>query len=121
MQHRIRKFSTMIAAAASLSVAACGHGNNDYQQSAGGTVATPPTTVAPSDTASATTPGYGAVNSQSALAPADTTRVVTKHHSKLGGALVGAAAGHALGHHAVAGAALGALVQHERNKHEKQP
>ena len=39
-----------------------------------------------------------------------------KHHSKLGGALVGAAVGHVLGGHAVAGAAAGAMVQHHRNK-----
>lgn len=39
-----------------------------------------------------------------------------KHHSKLKGALVGAAAGHALGGHAKSGAVVGALVQHHRNK-----
>jgi hypothetical protein len=39
-----------------------------------------------------------------------------KHHSKLKGALVGAAAGHMLGGHAKAGAVAGALVQHHRNK-----
>jgi len=50
--------------------------------------------------------------------PANTTMVVPeKHHSKLGGALAGAAVGHVLGGHAVAGAAAGALIQHERNKH----
>lgn len=54
----------------------------------------------------------------SAAAPADTsTAVPAKHHSKLGGALAGAAVGHMLGGHAVAGAAAGALIQHERNKH----
>jgi hypothetical protein len=47
-------------------------------------------------------------------APGDTT--AHQHHSVLGGALVGAATGHVLGHHALAGAAAGALVQHERNK-----
>ncbi len=41
---------------------------------------------------------------------------VQKHHSKLKGALVGAAAGHMLGHHAKAGAVAGALWQHHRNK-----
>lgn len=40
------------------------------------------------------------------------------HHSKLGGALVGAAVGHVLGGHAVAGAAAGAMVQHARNKQQ---
>ena len=39
-----------------------------------------------------------------------------KHHSKLKGALVGAAAGHAMGGHAKSGAVVGALVQHHRNK-----
>ena len=39
-----------------------------------------------------------------------------KHHSKLKGARVGAAAGHAMGGHAKAGAVAGALVQHHRNK-----
>lgn len=44
-----------------------------------------------------------------------------KHHSKIKGAIVGAAAGHVLGHHAKAGAVAGAVIQHERNKHSKQP
>ena len=39
-----------------------------------------------------------------------------KHHSALKGAVVGAAAGHVLGHHAVAGGVVGAMVQHHRNK-----
>lgn len=39
-----------------------------------------------------------------------------KHHSKIKGALVGAAAGHMLGGHAKSGAVVGALVQHHRNK-----
>ena len=41
---------------------------------------------------------------------------VQKHHSKLKGALVGAAAGHMLGHHAKSGAVAGALWQHHKNK-----
>ncbi|NUQ20183.1 MAG: hypothetical protein HOQ09_04400, partial [Gemmatimonadaceae bacterium] len=48
----------------------------------------------------------------------DTT--AAPHHSKLAGAAVGAAAGHMLGGHAVAGAAAGALIQHERNKHARK-
>ncbi|MEO6864533.1 MAG: hypothetical protein ABI229_03690 [Gemmatimonadaceae bacterium] len=44
--------------------------------------------------------------------------VTYKHHSTLAGAAVGAAAGHMLGGHAVLGAAAGALIQHERNKHQ---
>jgi hypothetical protein len=54
-------------------------------------------------------PGVG-LSAQATAAP----RV--KHHSKLKGALVGAAAGHMLGGHAKAGAVAGALVQHHRNK-----
>ena len=42
-----------------------------------------------------------------------------EHHSKLKGAVVGAVVGHAMGHHALAGAAVGALAQHERNKHPR--
>ena len=41
---------------------------------------------------------------------------VQKHHSILKGALVGAAAGHMLGHHAKSGAVAGALWQHHKNK-----
>ena len=41
---------------------------------------------------------------------------VAKHHSKLKGALVGAAAGHMLGGHAKSGAVAGALWQHHKNK-----
>lgn len=112
MQHRIRKFSAVIAAAASLSVTACGHGNNaDNQQSAAGSYA--PT----ANTTPAVTPSAPSYDGAPATASVDTT--TPTHHSKLGGALVGAAAGHVLGHHALAGAAVGALVQHERNKHQK--
>ena len=39
-----------------------------------------------------------------------------KHHSKIKGALAGAAAGHMLGGHAKSGAVVGAMVQHHRNK-----
>ena len=49
-------------------------------------------------------------------AQAAQTAPVAQHHSKLKGALVGAAAGHVLGGHAKAGAVAGALVQHHRNK-----
>lgn len=45
-----------------------------------------------------------------------TIQATPKHHSKLKGALVGAAAGHMLGGHAKAGAVAGALYQHHRNK-----
>jgi hypothetical protein len=90
MRNAIRTFGAIAAAAASLTFAACGH--KEKTNSAAGDVAYP---------SSYSTP------------PADTARA---HHSKLKGALVGAAAGHVLGGHAVAGAAAGALVQHERNK-----
>jgi len=112
VQHRVRQITTTAAVMASLSVAACGHKSD--RQSAAGDVATP------SATSSATTPAVGdSTTSTSPARPADT--IALKHHSKLGGALVGAAVGHVLGGHAVAGAAAGALVQHERNKHERKP
>jgi len=41
---------------------------------------------------------------------------VAKHHSKLKGAIIGAAAGHMLGGHAKSGAVAGALWQHHKNK-----
>jgi hypothetical protein len=39
-----------------------------------------------------------------------------RHHSKLKGAVAGAAVGHVLGGHAKAGAVAGVIVQHHRNK-----
>ena len=65
-----------------------------------------------SDAGTTATPGVPATSA----APVDSAPAT--HHSKLGGALAGAAVGHVLGGHAVAGAAAGALVQHERNKHQ---
>lgn len=50
--------------------------------------------------------------SAQAVAPAPQA----KHHSKIKGAVVGAAAGHVMGGHAKAGAVVGAMVQHHRNK-----
>ena len=47
---------------------------------------------------------------------AQTQQAPPKHHSKLKGALVGAAAGHMLGGHAKAGAVAGAMWQHHKNK-----
>jgi hypothetical protein len=52
------------------------------------------------------------IHAQQTAAPAP----VAKHHSKLKGALVGAAAGHVLGGHAKSGAVAGALWQHHKNK-----
>ena len=56
------------------------------------------------------------VQAQQATAPTP----VVKHHSKLKGALVGAAAGHVLGGHAKGGAVVGALWQHHKNKKATQ-
>ena len=56
------------------------------------------------------------VQAQQATAPAP----VAKHHSKLKGALVGAAAGHVLGGHEKGGAIAGALWQHHKNKKAAQ-
>ncbi len=53
-----------------------------------------------------------ALHAQAPQAP----QVAPKHHSKLKGALVGAAAGHMLGGHAKAGAVAGAMWQHHKNK-----
>ena len=103
MRHH-RQTLAALALGSALAVGACGKGHDAATtNTAGGDVATPanpsmtttPTTTAPMDTAPA------------------------KHHSKLGGALAGAAVGHVMGGHAVAGAAAGALIQHERNKHRR--
>ena len=100
MTSPIRIHAMALMAAASLTAAACGGHKSD---TARGDVAIPGNGgyVAPSAT-------------PTAAAPVDTVR---GHHSKLGGALAGAAAGHMLGGHAVLGAAAGAMIQHERNKH----
>lgn len=101
MQKSIRHHATALMAGASLIAAACG---GHDKSASNGDVATPANS---GYTAPAATP--------TASAPVDTVR---SHHSKLGGAAVGAVAGHMLGGHAVLGAAAGALVQHERNKHQ---
>lgn len=59
---------------------------------------------------------FGALITLPLCSSALAAQATPKHHSKLKGAVVGAAAGHMLGHHAKAGAVAGALVQHERNK-----
>lgn len=95
-----------IALAAGLALAGCG--KHDNATNSGGDVATP---ASATPTATSTSPTMdSAAYSPTATEPA-------KHHSKLAGAAVGAVAGHMLGGHAVAGAAAGALIQHERNKH----
>ena len=101
MQKSLRYHATALIAGASLIAAACG--GHDKTGASNGDVATP---AHGGYATPATTP--------TANAPANT---VQGHHSKLGGAAVGAVAGHMLGGHAVLGAAAGALVQHERNKH----
>ena len=88
----------LLALSTIVTLAACGSRKEE--------AATVPPNAATSSPSVAATP---------ATAPVDT--VPAKHHSKLAGAAIGAAAGHMLGGHAVAGAAVGAIVQHERNKH----
>jgi hypothetical protein len=101
MKSSLRHHATALIAGASLVAAACG--GHDKSGASNGDVATP---ANGGYTAPASTP--------TASAPVDT---VQGHHSKLGGAAAGAVAGHMLGGHAVLGAAAGALIQHERNKH----
>lgn len=106
MQRAIRIQTALVIVAATLPIAACRH-NKQNERSTAGNVAPPASTtpsVVPETAAGAPTAGI------------DTTHA--KHHSKLAGAAVGAAAGHAAGH-TVTGAAAGAIVQHERNKHKK--
>jgi hypothetical protein len=101
MKNPLRHHATVLIVGASLVAAACG--GHDKSGAANGDVATPAngSYSAPAPTRTATV-------------PADTLQ---GHHSKLGGAAAGAVAGHMLGGHAVLGAAAGALIQHERNKH----
>ena len=92
-----------LALGSALAVGACGKSHDAATtRTSGGEVVTP---ANPSTATAPTTTRVGSV-------PA-------KHHSKLGGALAGAAVGHVMGGHAVAGAAAGALIQHERNKHRR--
>ena len=60
--------------------------------------------------------GFAMLTSASPSLHAQASRPVPKHHSKVKGALVGAAAGHMMGGHAKAGAVAGALWQHHKNK-----
>ena len=96
-----RVFAAAFTALSVVGVAGCGGGGNRS---------------ADVPNAASTTPVTATTPAGAPMATADTTRT---HHSKLGGAAAGAVAGHMLGGHAVAGAAIGALVQHERNKHGK--
>ena len=108
--HRIRpkRTAAVLATATILSLAACGgHANNPSAENAAGSTVTPAATNAPPAPATGTA---AAVN------PADTSTAT--HHSKLGGAVLGAAAGHVVGgtKGAIAGAVIGAEIQHHRNK-----
>ena len=102
MKNSMRHHATALIAGASLIAAACG--GHDKTGAANGDVATPANSSYSAPAAPAT-----------ASAPVATAPT---HHSKLGGAAAGAVAGHMLGGHAVLGAAAGALIQHERNKHQ---
>jgi hypothetical protein len=100
MRNRIHRVATVAITAGSIAVAGCGGGGSRQTNNVNGEVAASPSAVtsAPVDSASTRAP---------------------KHHSKLAGAALGAVAGHALGGHAVLGAAAGAMIQHERNKHQR--
>lgn len=98
MRSGIRRVAAVLLAAGGLAVTGCGRSH----QSAS---ANNPTTT------NAVYPGTGAP----AVAQADTMR--RRHHSIIAGAAAGAVAGHMMGHHAIIGAATGAFIQHERNKH----
>lgn len=103
MRNKLKTFTAIAATAAGLTVGACG-GHKQDASTAGGEVANPP--------------AYG--SAPAAGTPTTGTAPVAQaapHHGKLKGALIGAAVGHVLGGHAVAGAAAGAMIQHERNKH----
>lgn len=102
MHTRLRTWATILLASGGMAVGACGGHSNDRAATAGGDVAYP---SAAATNVPAATPASPTVDAQ---APA--------HHSKIAGAVVGAAVGHVLGGHAVAGAAAGALIQHHRNK-----
>lgn len=97
MRNPTRIVAALMLVGASAGVVACG-GHETSANTAGGDVAT--------------SPNPAATTAAPAAAPAP-----APHHSTLAGAAVGAVAGHALGGHAVLGAAAGAVVQHERNKH----
>jgi hypothetical protein len=94
------RYQTLLATVALAATAACGGGRTN--------AGTPNQT--------STTPG--AADQAPVVSGTPTADTATNHHhSVLAGAAVGAAGGHMLGHHAVLGAAAGALIQHERNKH----
>lgn len=99
MRNPTRIVAALMLVGASAGAVACG-GHETSANTAGGDVVA--------------TPNSAATTAAPAAAPAPAP---APHHSELGGAAVGAVAGHALGGHAVLGAAAGAIVQHHRNKH----
>ncbi|HEY4305452.1 MAG TPA: hypothetical protein VGM82_13330 [Gemmatimonadaceae bacterium] len=94
MHLRLRQLTTIATTISALALGACGGDHSRDNSTAAGDVA--PAATTPVTTLDSVT--------------------VQPHHSKVAGALVGAAVGHVLGGHAVAGAAAGAIVQHERNR-----
>lgn len=96
---------SLVAAVALVASTACGGGRRDAAPVSQTSTVPPAATTPVAQTPAAASSPVG-----------DTPQY--KHHSKLAGAAVGAAAGHMLGGHAVLGAAAGALIQHERNKHQ---
>jgi hypothetical protein len=101
MRYQRQMLAAVIMIASGVATTACSGGHDKNPATAGGDVS-----ASPNATPVATSP-----------APAVVETTTAPHHSKLKGALVGAAAGHMLGKHAVAGAVAGAVIQHERNKH----
>jgi hypothetical protein len=105
MQNRIQRVAAVALTAGSIAIAGCGGGSRQASNANG-------------DVTTSNAAGSAAVTP---AAPMDSTSMARapQHHSKLAGAALGAVAGHALGGHAVLGAAAGALVQHERNKRQR--
>ncbi|HEY2067620.1 MAG TPA: hypothetical protein VGG84_16820 [Gemmatimonadaceae bacterium] len=106
MRNRIQHVAAIALTAGSIAVAGCGGGGSRQASNANGDV-----TTSNAAGSAAVTPAAPMDSTSMARAP--------QHHSKLAGAALGAVAGHALGGHAVLGAAAGALVQHERNKRQR--
>ena len=107
MYRNIRIRTALVLVVAIAPAVACRH--KDNEQNAAGDVAPPPS-LQP-----ATTPD---TSFRPSSVRVDSVQPKPKHHSKAAGAAIGAAAGHMIGH-GTAGAAAGAIIQHERNKHEK--
>jgi hypothetical protein len=98
VMHRRFVASAAFLLSAALPVAGCGGHKDQNTGTASGAVA----------------PASGAM--PTGTGPAVSAAPAPAPHSKVKGAIVGAAVGHVLGGHAMAGAAAGAIIQHERNK-----